>query len=133
MDERLPRQAGGSTDELVYSLYEQGQWRLTSGNPQGAIEVLELAIERAPGKASLHEALGRAYFAASRPEPAREQFEEALELDPSNDYAHFGMGRCLERQGHLPEAAKHYKLACALADREEYTAALTRVRGRLDR
>lgn len=133
MDERLPRQAGGSTDELVYSLYEQARSHLRAGNPQGAAEVLELAIEHAPGKASLHEALGRAYFAAARPEPAREQFEEALELDPSNDYAHFGMGRCLERQGRLTEAAKHYKLACALADREDYAAALRRVRVRLDR
>ena len=119
-------------DELVYSLYEQGRRRLDSGNPSGAAEVLELAIEHEPSKASLHEALGRAYFATSRVEQARAEFELAVEINPSDDYAHFGIGRCHERMGQLPEAAKHYKLACALSDRMDYRTALSRVLERLD-
>lgn len=119
-------------DELVYSLYEQARRQLEDGNPTGAAEVLELAIEREPAKASLHEALGRAYFASSRVEQARTEFERAAEMNPSDDYAHFGMGRCYERQGRLPEAAKHYKLACAMADRADYRTALNRVHQRLD-
>jgi Flp pilus assembly protein TadD len=119
-------------DELVYALYEQGCQRLDGGNYSGAVEVLELAIEREPTKASLHEALGRAYFAASRVEQARTEFERAVEINPSDDYAHFGVGRCFERQGRLPEAAKHYKLACALADRNDYRTALDRVLERLE-
>jgi Flp pilus assembly protein TadD len=118
-------------DELVYSLYEQGRSRLERGNPTGAAEVLELAIEHEPAKASLHEALGRAYFASSRVEQARTEFELAAELNPSDDYAHFGIGRCYERQGRLPEAAKHYKLACALSGRADYRSALDRVQQRL--
>lgn len=119
-------------DELVYSLYEQGRRRLEGGNPTGAAEILELAIEHEPSKASLHEALGRAYFATSRVEQARAEFELAVEINPSDDYAHFGMGRCYERMGHLPEAAKHYKLACALADRSDYRTALSRILERLE-
>ena len=119
-------------DELVYSLYEQGRSRLEGGNPTGAAEVLELAIEHEPAKASLHEALGRAYFASARVEQARAEFELAAELDPSDDYAHFGIGRCYERQGRLPQAAKHYKLACALSDRSDYRRALDRVQQRLE-
>lgn len=119
-------------DELVWSLYQQGRDRLRAGNPGAAAELLELAVEREPAKASLREALGRAYFASARLEPARRQFERALDLNPSDDYAHFGMGRCLERQGRLPDAAKHYKLACALAPRADYRSALGRVLDRIE-
>ena len=118
--------------ELVYSLYEQGCQRLQAGNPAGAAEVLELAIEHEPTKASLHEALGRAYFASARIEQARTAFEQAVHINPSDDYAHFGIGRCYERQGRVADAAKHFKLACALSDRADYRTALSRVLARLD-
>ena len=121
----------GDNDELVYSLYQQGRRRLDGGNPGGAAEVLELAIEHEPSKASLHEALGRAYFASSRVSKARDEFAVALELDPTNAYAHFGVGRSYEREGRLADAAKHYKLACALADNADYAAALARVQEQL--
>lgn len=117
--------------EFVYSLYEQGRRRLDGGNPTGAAEVLELAIEHEPAQASLHETLGRAYFASSRVDQARNEFLRAVEINPSDDYAHFGVGRCYERQGRWSDAAKHYKLACALAERSDYRQALDRVLGRL--
>jgi tetratricopeptide (TPR) repeat protein len=117
--------------ELVYSLYEQGCRRLEAGNPAGAAEVLELAVEHEPAKASLHEALGRAYFASARIEQARDAFEQAVAINPSDDYAHFGVGRCYERQGRLADAAKHFKLACALSGRTDYSTALNRVLARL--
>lgn len=117
-------------DELVYQLYAEGRSRLEAGNARGAVEVLELAVEREPDKASLREALGRAYFAAARLRPARQEFERVVELDPSDAYAHFGLGRCFEREGSLGKAAKHLKLACALSGREEYRRALQRVEGR---
>lgn len=124
---------GGDDDgsELVYRLYQQGHARLSAGNPAGAVEVLELAIEREPRQASLREALGRAYFATAHVESARAQFAEVVDLEPANDYAHFGLGRCLERQGRLSDAAKHLKLACALGDAPHYERALARVRARL--
>ena len=131
MDE--PMTGGGDTSVDVYALYQHAQSRLAGGNAKGAAEVLELAVEQEPGKASLHEMLGRAYFASSRVGMARAEFERALEKDPSDAYAHFGVGRCHERQGNLAEAAKHFKLACALADRHHYQEALSRVLERLER
>jgi Tfp pilus assembly protein PilF len=116
----------------VYDLYQQGRSRLDRGNPGAAAEVLELAVEHEPESASLHETLGRAYFATARVRKARAEFERALDLDPSDAYAHFGVGRCHEREGALVDAAKHYKLACALTDRPEYATALRRVQDRLD-
>lgn len=117
---------------LVYHLYQQGRSQLEGGNPRSAAEVLELAVAHEPEKASLHEALGRAYFATARVRKARREFQRAVDLDPTDDYAHFGVGRCFEREGRPDDAAKHYKLACALADRAEYRTALDRMRGQLD-
>ena len=116
----------------VYVLYEQALGHLASGNPRSAAEVLELALQQEPTKASLHEALGRAYFASARIAKARAEFEAALQIDPSDGYAHFGVGRCFEREGRLKDAAKHFKLAVALSDNADYRSALSRVLARLD-
>lgn len=121
----------GTDDAHVYTLYQHGKEALAEGNARSAAEVLELAVEREPQKASLREALARAYFATARPTLARSEFEAALELDPKDDYARFGLGRCLEREGHLRRAAGQYKLACALAEQPMYRTALQRVQARL--
>lgn len=124
---------GERGEELrVYALFQHGKQALADGNARGAVEVLELAVEEEPEKGSLREALARAYFASERPGLARGEFERALELDPKDDYAHYGVGRCLEREGHLQRAAGHYKLACALAEQPMYRRALSRVQARLD-
>lgn len=115
----------------VYTLFQHGKQALADGNARGAVEVLELAVEEEPEKGSLRETLARAYFASERPALARGEFERVLELDPKDDYAHYGVGRCLEREGDLPRAAGHYKLACALADKPMYRRALQRVQARL--
>ena len=46
-----------------------------------------------------------------------------LELSPVNDYAHYALGRCLEKQGRDVEANRHYKLASSLRPgSEQYRA-----------
>jgi len=46
-----------------------------------------------------------------------------LELSPVNDYAHYALGRCLEKQGRDVEANRHYKLASSLRpDLAQYRA-----------
>ena len=125
------RRAAGEEDTGTYVLYQQGRERLERGNAAGAAEVLELAVEQEPEQASLHEALGRAYFARARLGAARRAFQRAVELDPTDDYAHFVLGRTLERQGKLAEAAKHLKLACALSPKPDYRDARDRVLERL--
>ena len=46
-----------------------------------------------------------------------------LELSPVNDYAHYALGRCLEKQGRDREANVHYKLASSLdPGSEQYRA-----------
>lgn len=115
----------------VYELYREGCRRLDDGDPAGAIELLEQAVAIEPHKASLRETLARACFATSRIRRARREFEQVLVLDPSNAYAHFGLGRAYEREGHLRLAGKHFKLASALAARPLYRRAAERIARRV--
>jgi Flp pilus assembly protein TadD len=49
-----------------------------------------------------------------------------LELSPADDYAHYGLGRALEKQGRDAEANGHYKLARSLRPGSEAYAARVR-------
>ena len=88
-----------------------------------ATVALEKAKEREPEKASIREALGIAYFRIRRWEEAEAEFRKLLELSPVNDYAHYALGRALEKQGRAREANAHYKLASSLSPgSEQYRA-----------
>src|SRR5947207_13556469 len=97
--------------ESTYSLFQQGRAHLKRGMAAQATIALEKAKRREPEKASIREALGIAYFRIGRWEEAEAEFRKLLELSPVNDYAHYALGRCLEKQGRDREANGHYKLA----------------------
>jgi Flp pilus assembly protein TadD len=103
----------------VYEYFRQGQERLRAGMTAQATVPLEKAKRRAPDKASIREALGIAYFRLSRFAEAEEEFRAVLELSPVDDYAHYALGRCLEKQGRRTEAGGHYKLARSLRPQNE--------------
>ena len=100
--------------ETTYSLFQKGRQHLKRGMPAQATVSLEKAKSREPEKASIREALGIAYFRLRRWEEAEAEFRKLLELSPVNDYAHYALGRCLEKQGRDREANGHYKLASSL-------------------
>jgi Flp pilus assembly protein TadD len=100
--------------ETTYSLFQKGRQHLKRGMPAQATVSLEKAKRREPEKASIREALGIAYFRIRRWEEAEAEFRKVLELSPVNDYAHYALGRCLEKQGRDREANAHYKLASSL-------------------
>src|SRR5919204_2211761 len=107
----------------VYEFFRQGQARLKQGMPAQATVPLEKAKRREPDKASIREALGIAYFRISRFAEAEAEFRAVLDLSPVNDYAHYALGRCLEKQGRNVEANRHYKLASSLRPgSEQYRA-----------
>ncbi len=109
----------------AYTFYQQGRRHLADGMAAQATVALEKAKRREPRKASIREALGIAYFRIRRFGEAEEEFRAVLELSPVNDYAHYALGRCLEKQGRGGEARGHYKLACSLRPgRDEYTSAV---------
>jgi Flp pilus assembly protein TadD len=98
----------------AYELFRTGTELLAGHNPHQAVTVLERARALVPEKASVSEALGRAYYEAGRPGDARTAFAKVLELDPTNDYAHFGLALCLSRAGERVLAAGHLRLALAM-------------------
>jgi Flp pilus assembly protein TadD len=100
--------------ESTYALFQQGRAHLKRGMAAQATVALEKAKRREPNKASIREALGIAYFRIRRYEEAETEFRKILELSPTDDYAHYALGRCLEKQGREREANGHYKLASSL-------------------
>ena len=100
--------------ESTYSLFQRGRKHLRSGMAAQATGSLEKAKRREPDKTSISEALGIAYFRMRRWDEAEAEFRTLLELSPVNDYAHYALGRCLEKQGKQAEANGHFKLASSL-------------------
>jgi Flp pilus assembly protein TadD len=98
----------------VFDLFQEGRARLSKGMAAQATVPLEKAKAREPEKASIREALGIAYFRIHRYADAESEFRKMLELAPVDDYAHYALGRCLEKQGREHEANGHYKLANSL-------------------
>ena len=107
----------------VYDYFQQGRSHLKKGRAAQATVPLEKAKRRAPDKASIRESLGIAYFRIARYEEAAAEFRTILELSPTDDYAHYALGRCLEKQGRAAEANGHYKLARSLRPESEQYAA----------
>ena len=99
----------------TYNLFQEGRARLKQGRAAQATVPLEKAKRREPDKASIREALGIAYFRIHRWTEAEGEFRAMLELSPADDYAHYALGRCLEKQGKAHEANGHYKLANSLS------------------
>jgi Flp pilus assembly protein TadD len=98
----------------TFELFQQGREHLAKGRAAQATVALEKAKAREPDKASIREALGIAYFRIKRYGEAEAEFRKMLELAPVDDYAHYALGRCLEKLGRETEANGHYKLASSL-------------------
>jgi Flp pilus assembly protein TadD len=110
----------------TYRLYQQGRDHLKQGMAAQATVALEKAKKREPRKASIREALGIAYFRMRRYAEAEAEFRVMLELSPADDYAHYALGRCLEKRGRDAEANGHYKLARSLRPSSRHYAARIR-------
>jgi Flp pilus assembly protein TadD len=115
----------GEAESETYELFQQGREHLKKGMAAQASVSLEKAKRREPGKASIREALGIAYFRMQRYREAESEFRAMLELSPVDDYAHYGLARALEKLGRTAEARGHYKLASSLRpDNEHYASRL---------
>ena len=105
----------------VYENFQEGRRRLRRGMTAQATVPLEKAKRAEPDKASIRELLGIAYFRLRRWREAETEFRAVLDLSPTDDYAHYALGRTLEKQGRDAEAKGHYKLASSMRpDNEGY-------------
>ena len=114
--------------ESAYELLQRGSLLLKQRHFAQAAVVLERADREEPGKQSILEALGRAYYNSGQHDRSRATFERLLELDPSAHYAHFALGQSLKQLGRRAEARTHLKLAVALSPTSKiYSGALARL------
>jgi tetratricopeptide (TPR) repeat protein len=107
---------------------------LDDGDPQSAVRLLEPLVSAdaeapkgIPSRLAARLLLARAYFHSADLDRAEEQFRRVLDLDPADHFAHFALGRTLERQGRPVEALRHYRIAAAMTPSLEYEAAVTRL------
>ena len=110
----------------AYDYFREGQKRLRKGMTAQATVPLEKAKRLEPDKASIREALGIAYFRLARWQEAEQEFRAVLELSPTDHYAHYALGRALEKQGRASEANGHYKLASSMNPASETYASRIR-------
>ena len=114
--------------ESAYELFQRGQDLLKRRHYAAAAVVLERASRVEPGKASILEALGRAFYNSGQHDRSRETFAALLEIDPSAHYAHYALGQSLKQLGRSKEARTHLRLAVALSPTSTlYSGALARL------
>jgi tetratricopeptide (TPR) repeat protein len=129
-DEARDAREGDTVDdrETAYDLLQRGQALLDRRHFAQAAIVLERADRQEPGKGSILEALGRAYYNSGQAERARTTFGSLLEIEPSSHYAHYAIGQSLKRLGRTDEARTHLRLAVALSPNNAlYSGALARL------
>ena len=114
--------------DSAYDLFQRGTQLLEDDHPGAAAVLLERALALEPGKASILEALGRAYFNQGQPDRAAGCFRTIIDADPLADYAHFGLGLAAKRLGDRRTARRHLKLATSLKpENDDYRRALQRL------
>jgi tetratricopeptide (TPR) repeat protein len=114
--------------ESAFDLFQQGSRLLTQRHPAAAAIVLERCLALEPGKASIQEALARAYFDQGAHDRAAETFQAIIDANPLAHYAHFGLGLSRTRLGDLAAGRRHLRMAVFLKpEYEDYRRALRRL------
>jgi predicted Zn-dependent protease len=107
--------------------YRRATMFFESGDPLRAARLLEPIVAAEPQNAAVRQLLARAYFNSAQLAAAEAQLRALVEQDPSDHYAHHVLGRTLERAGRFSEALPHLRLAAAMKQHADYSAALRRV------
>lgn len=91
-----------------------------------AIRWLQIAVERAPGRAEAHEKLGLAIFLNGDPPAARPYLERACSLDPGSASAHLNLAAVYAELGRFAEARSQAQEALRLDPAETRAVGLLR-------
>lgn len=111
--------------ESAFELFQQGSRLLAGRHPAAAAIVLERCLALEPGKASIQEALARAYFEQGAHDRAAETFQSIIDANPLAHYAHFGLGLSRTRLGDAAAGRRHLRMAVFLKpENEDYQRAL---------
>jgi Tfp pilus assembly protein PilF len=120
--------AANDERESAYELFQRGSRMLAEQHFGASAVLLERALAMEPGKASILEVLGQAYFNQGSHALAAERFGAIVEADPLAHYAHFGVGLSMARLGDVRSARRHLRMAVLLKpENESYQRALERL------
>ncbi|MFJ3639569.1 tetratricopeptide repeat protein [Streptomyces sp. NPDC090108] len=81
----------------------------------GAARVLAGLVEEVPEQTGPRLLLARAYYHSAQLSRAEAELRAIVERDPVEHYARLMLGRTLERRSRHDEAARHLRIASALA------------------
>ncbi|MDH4335477.1 MAG: tetratricopeptide repeat protein [Chloroflexota bacterium] len=113
--------------ESAYELFSRGSRMLAQHHPGAAAVLLERCLLLEPGKASILEALGRAYFDLGDHSRAAGCFQAIVDANPLAHYAHFGLGLSRRRLGDTDAGRRHLRMAVFLKpENADYERALRR-------
>jgi len=101
----------------AYESFQRGVDLMESRDFHSAAVALEQEKKLEPEKASIREALGRAYLSTRQFARAVEEFEVAVEIQPADHYAHYCLGRAYRGLGEDDRAERHHELARCLGSR----------------
>jgi Flp pilus assembly protein TadD len=103
--------------------YRAAERLLEARDPRGALQLLDPLITAHPENTAARLLRARAFFLGAQLRSAELEFQLVIEREPDNAYAHFALGRTLERAGRDDEALRHFRLAAALDPRPDFLAA----------
>jgi Flp pilus assembly protein TadD len=98
---RMNDSVAGPSEE---SALDFGTLALEQNALREAIRWLQIAVQRAPGRAEAHEKLGLAIFLNGDPPAARPYLERACRLDPGSASAHLNLAAIYAELGRFAEA-----------------------------
>ncbi|MFE3650330.1 tetratricopeptide repeat protein [Streptomyces sp. NPDC059152] len=103
--------------------YRAAEQLLSARDPRGAIRLLDSVIAAHPENTAARLLRARAFFLSAQLHRAELEFQIVLEREPDNAFAHFALGRTLERASRPDEALRHFRLAAALEPRPDFLEA----------
>lgn len=103
--------------------YRAAEQLVEANDPRGAVKLLDSVITAHPENTAARLLRARAFFQAAQLRSAELEFQLVLEREPDNAFAHFALGRTLQRASRPVEARRHFRLAAALDSRPEYQKA----------
>ncbi|MBM3708051.1 MAG: hypothetical protein FJW69_06900 [Actinobacteria bacterium] len=102
------------SSEETYNLFAMGKKLAKKNEHLKAVMLFEKAKKLEPEKGSIREALAYSYYKCGLYSSAKDNFFKAVSIDAANDYAHYGLGLCLLKEGKIKKALGHLKIAMAM-------------------
>lgn len=124
---------GAGPSRLGGSPYRAAHRLLAGRDPVAALEIIDPALEEAPGDRGLRSLRAWAFLMRAQLARAEQELTQLVADDPSDAWARHALGRALERQSRAAEALPHLRLAEAMSGDAVHTAAVRRVEASLAR